>query len=201
MSNIKSSTFFLQWVTAVSAALFVGMFAGFLSMWSVGDALESAIGETAALFLAGGLFGALIGAGTGLGQLLPLRNFGLPLGRWLIQTIAAGAIGMAAGMALVLTVVDMETMPQVFAGLLMGLLVGLPVSVAQWQILKGYIAQANLWVPLFTAAFVIAFAVGLSLSGEGREALAIGTVANLTAIISGAGMLVLLRGEETAVAA
>jgi hypothetical protein len=62
-------------------------------------------------------------------------------------------------------------------------------------------AQAQLWVPICILAFFIGFVVGLPLGGEGREMLSVGTVAVLTAVLSGAGMLWLMRSGETAVAA
>lgn len=201
MSNVKGSSFFLQWVVAVSVALFIGVFAAFMSMWSIGELVEQAIGESAAALVAGGLFGAFIGAGAGLGQAFSLRNQGLPLGQWVVRSIISGAVSMAVGFTLAFSLTDMDTVPEVVAGLFIGTSVGLPMSLTQWQLLKPYFKPAALWIPVSTAAFTIAFAIGLSLSGEGRGALAIGTTAILAAVLTGAGMLVLIRGGESAVAA
>jgi zinc transporter ZupT len=81
----------------------------------------------------------------------------------------------------------------------MALSLGLSIGVVQWQMLKPHVAQAQLWVPICIAAFFIGFAVGLPLSGEGREWLSLGVVALLTAVFTGAGMVWLAR-RETAVA-
>lgn len=200
MSNIKGSSFYLQWVAAVSVTLFIGIFAAFMSMWSVGEIVEQAIGETAAALVAGGLFGALIGAGAGLGQAFALRNQGLPLGQWVGRSIISGAVSMAVTLTLAFSLTDMEAMPEVVAGLLIGISVGLPISLVQWQLLKRYVGTAALWIPVSTAAFTIGFAAGMPLGGEDTAWLAIGTTAVITALITGAGMMMLVRGEETAVA-
>jgi len=49
-------------------------------------------------------------------------------------------------------------------------------------------------------AFFIGFAVGLPLSGEGREWLSLGVVALLTAVLTGIGIVWLARDGKTAVA-
>jgi hypothetical protein len=67
--------------------------------------------------------------------------------------------------------------------------------------LKPHMAQAQLWLPICVVTFLIGFVVGLPLGGEGREWLSIGVVAVFTAVLSGAGMVWLVRGGETAVAA
>jgi hypothetical protein len=201
MSNIKGSSFYLQWVAAVSVALLIGIFAAFMSMWSVAEVIEQAIGETAAALVAGGLFGAFIGAGAGVGQAIALRNQGLPLGQWVGRSIISGAVSMAVTMTLAFSLTDMDTMPEVVAGLMIGLSVGLPISLVQWQLLKRHVGTAALWIPVSTAAYTIGFAAGLPLGGEDTGWLALGTTAIVTAVITGAGMLMLVRGEETAVTA
>jgi hypothetical protein len=201
MSNLKGSSFYLQWVAAVSIALFIGIFAAFMSMWSVAEVIEQAIGETAAALVAGGLFGAFIGAGASLGQAFSLRNAGLPLGQWVVRSIISGAVSMAFTITMAFNLTDMETMPEVVAGLIIGSSVGLPIAIAQWQLLKQHVETAVLWIPVTAAAFTIGFAIGMPLSGEDTGWLAIGAIAIITAVITGAGMLMLFRGEETTVTA
>jgi hypothetical protein len=200
MSKINSGSFFLQWVAVVTVTMIVAVMGAFVSMWSIGEWVAQAWGDMAGGIVAGGIFGALLGTGVGLGQAIVLRSYGIPFRRWLGQSVLAGAVGMAIGFGLLFGFFDMDNVPEVAAGLIIALAVGLPIGLVQWQMLKPHVAQAQLWVPIFTVAFLIAFAAGLPLGGEGREWLSVGTVALLLAIISGAGMVWLARGGETAVA-
>ncbi len=201
MSKINSGSFFLQWVTAVTVTMIVAVMGAFVSMWSIGEWVARAWGETAGGIVTGGIFGALLGVGMGLGQAIVLRSQGIPFMRWLGQTMLAGAVGMAIGFTLMFSFFDLDNVPQVAAGLMIALSMGLPVGLVQWQILKPRVAQAQLWIPICIVVFLISFAVGLPLGGEGREWLSVGVVALLTAVLSGAGMVWLARGGETAVAA
>lgn len=201
MSNINGGSFFLRWVTAVTVTMILAVMGAFISMWSVGEMVAQAWGEMAGGIVAGGIFGALLGVGLGLGQAIVLRAQGIPFAQWLARTALAGAVGMAFGFALVFGLFDLDNMPQTAAGLMIALSVGLPVGLVQWSLLKPYLAQAQLWPLVCIAAFLVAFAVGLPLGGEGREWLSVGVVALLTAVLSGAGMVWLARGGETAVAA
>ena len=201
MSKINSSTFLLQWVTAVTVTMIVAVMAAFVSMWSIGERVAQAWGEMVGGVVAGGIFGALLGAGLGLGQAIVLRGHGVSMGRWLGQTALAGAMGMAIGFTLIFSLFGLDNVPQLAAGVVMILSVGLPVGLVQWLLLKPHLAQAQWWPLICIAAFLVAFAVGLPLGGEGREWLSVGTVALLTAIVTGAGFVWLARGGDTAVAA
>jgi hypothetical protein len=203
MSNFKGSSFYLIWTAAVTATLFAGTTAAFTSMWSIFEALEQAVGQTAATFLVGAVVGALIGAGAGLGQALALRQQGLPAAGWLVRSIIGGALGMALIMTLLFAVFDMDNnpLPEAVAGLILGFSAGLPIALAQWQLLKRHVEQAHIWIPINTAAFTIGFAAGMSLSGEDSFVPAVIVMALLTAVISGAGMVMMVRGGGTAVAA
>ncbi|MBX3057567.1 MAG: hypothetical protein KF770_13960 [Anaerolineae bacterium] len=201
MSNINGGSFFLRWVTAVTVTMILAVMGAFISMWSVGEMVAQAWGEMAGGIVAGGIFGALLSAGLGLGQAIVLRAQGIPFAQWLARTALTGAVGMAFGFALAFGLFDLDNMPQMAAGLMIALSVGLPVGLVQWSLLKPYLAQAQLWPLVCIAAFLVAFAVGLPLGGEGREWLSVGVVALLTAVLSGAGMVWLARGGATAVAA
>ncbi len=201
MSNINGGSFFLRWVTAVTVTMIVAVMAAFVSMWSIGEWVAQRWGDMAGGIVAGFIFGALLGAGLGAGQAIVLRAQGIPFGQWLGRTALAGAVGMSIGFTLMFSLFDLDNVPQIAAGLMIALSVGLPIGLAQWSLLKPYLPQAQLWPLVCIAAFLVAFAVGLPLGGEGREWLSVGVVALLTAVISGAGMVWLARGGETAVAA
>jgi hypothetical protein len=158
---------------------------------------------TAATFLVGAVVGALIGAGAGLGQALTLLiGRGLPAVSWLVWSVVGGALGMAAAMTVLFAVFDMDSspLPDAVSGLILGFSAGLPIALAQWRVLKGRVEQAHIWIPINTAAFTVGFAGGMAFSGEDSFLPAVIIMALLTAVISGAGMLLLARGEETAVA-
>ena len=201
MLNMNRWAFFWQWVTAVTVSMIVAVMGAFVFMWSVGEIVQEAWGDVAMAIVVGAIFGGLIGLGVGLGQAIVLRSHGIPFGRWLGQTVLAGAVGVSIGFTLYFSLFDPENTPEILAGVLIVLSLGLPVGFAQSQLLKPQVAQAQLWVPICIVALFIGFAVGLPISGEGREWLSIGVVAVLTAVLSGAGMVWLARGGETAVAA
>jgi hypothetical protein len=201
MTKVNSGSFFWQWVTAVTVSMIVAVMGAFVSMWSVAGTVEQAWGEMPAAIVAGAIFGGLIGLGFGLGSALVLRAGGIRLGQWVGRTVLAGAVGAAIGMTLFFSLSDPDNAPDVVVGVVMALSLGLPIGFVQWHMLKPQMAQAQLWVPICILAFFIGFVVGLPLGGEGREMLSVGTVAVLTAVLSGAGMLWLMRSGETAVAA
>ena len=195
MSNLNNRTFFVSWVTAVTVTMILATMGAFISMWSVGEVVQQAWGDLAMALVVGAIFGALIGVGVGLGQAIVLRSHGIHFGRWFGQTALAGAVGMAIGFTVIFSFFDMNNIPEVATGVTMALSLGLSIGVVQWQMLKPHVAQAQLWVPICIAAFFIGFAVGLPLSGEGREWLSLGVVALLTAVLTGAGMVWLARRE------
>ncbi|KAA3661100.1 MAG: hypothetical protein DWQ04_17460 [Chloroflexi bacterium] len=200
MSKLNRGSFFVQWVTAVTITMILATMSAFMSMWSVGEVVQQAWGDVPMAIVVGGIFGGLLSLGVGLGQAVVLRSQGIPFMRWLARTMLVGALGMAIGFTLIFSLFDMENMPELVVGLTMSLSLGLPIGLVQAQLLKPHLAQAQLWVPICIVAFFISFAVGLPMSGEGREWLSLGMVALLTAVLTGIGIVWLARDEKTAVA-
>lgn len=201
MSRVHSSTFFVQWVAAVTVTMIVAVMVAFVSMWTIGEWVAQAWGDVAGAVVAGSIFGALLGAGLGVGQAIVLRAQNIPFAQWSGRTALAGAVGMAIGFTTMFALLDVEAVPQTVAGLVIALSAGLPVGLVQWLMLKPQMPRAQLWPLICIAAFLIAFLVGLPLGGEGREWLSVGVVALLTAVATGAGFLWLARAGDTAVAA
>lgn len=200
MMKLNKGTFLVQWVTAVTITMILATMGAFVSMWSVGEVVQEAWGEVAMGLVVGAIFGGLLGVGFAFGQAIVLRSQGISFGRWLGQTVLAGAVGTALGFTVMFNLFEPDALPEIVTGVMIALFVGLPIGVVQWQMLKPHVAQPQLWVPITTMAFLIGFAVGLPMSGEGREWLSIGVVALLTAAISGVGMVWLMKSGETAVA-
>jgi len=190
--------FYGQWVLAGTVALVVAGMLAFATIWSVGEVVERAWGETAAAFTAGGLFGALLGAGIGIGQALLLQRRGINAARWIGASVIAAAVGMAIAWTIVFIFLDADTMPEVVTGVMISIAAGLPVGVAQSVVLRPHVSNTSLWIVVSTLAFLIAFVAGLPLGGEGREWIALGTIGLLSATISGLGMVWLLRQQPAA---
>jgi len=198
MSKINGSSFFLQWVTAVTVTMTLALMGAFLTMWSIGEWAAQSWGEAFGGLLAGGIFGALLAAGLGFGQAIMVRTQGISFGRWLGQTVLAGMVGMAIGLPLLANV---DGVSSIVAGLVIALFVGLPIGLAQWALLKPHLNQAQRWPFISTIAIMAAFAMGLPLGGEGREWVSVGVVTLVTAVITGAGFVWLAREQAMAVAA
>jgi hypothetical protein len=191
--------FGLLWVVVMAVGTTVAVMIGFMVMWSVGDVVDQALGETAAALIGGGLFGVIVALGTSLGSGLLLHGWGVNAGRWIITSVVAGAAGMALGFTLTFILLDLDTMPEAVAGLIIGLSLGLPIGIGQRSVLRRSGLLANEWIVINTLAFVIAMAAGFSLGGEGREWLAMSVMGLLLGTLTGLGMI-WLRRRHTAVA-
>lgn len=187
--------FGLQWLVVVAIGVAAAGIFAFASIWSVGDVVEDTLGETAAVFIIGGLFGAIFALGAGLGSGLLMKKQGLSAGRWIIVTVAAGAIGMAIGFTLVFTFLDVDTMPEVLAGLMIGLSLGLPIGIGQSVLLRKHHFRANEWTVINTLAFTLAMVVALPLGGEGREWISLGAMGLVYGAVTGLGMVWLLARQ------
>jgi hypothetical protein len=158
------------------------------------------LGETAGWLVAGGLFGLLFGGGISAGQGILMRKTGISAGVWTRNSALAAAISMGIGFTVISLTVDMDNVSEIVTGLLMGLFLGLPLGLAQWGLLRAHVSNAGVWIVVSLLAPVVALAVGLPLSGEGREFLVLGSVGILMAAITGLGMAWMLR-RQTVVAA
>ena len=180
--------FYILWVAAGVVTLSLGMFAGFSTIWTVGDFVEGAAGETAGLLAAGLLFGGLTGLGMSLGPAFILGRRGIAARRWLLAGTAGGGAGGLLLLVIVFGIFAVDTIPEELAGLLIGLLIGGGIGTAQWLALRGKIEQLGMWIPVNIVALGVGFAVGLPLGGEGRELLAFSVTALIISLITGAGM-------------
>ena len=84
------------------------------------------------------------------------------------------------------------------AGLVIGLSLGLPFGIAQAIVLRQHEMPATGWGIVVVLASLIGLSAGLPLGEEGRELLAVVTMALLFAAVTGLGMTWLLRQETTA---
>lgn len=201
--NEKQTTydwvFGLQWLVACAIGIIIFGMAGFFSIWTAGGAVEELFGETAGMFAAGAMFGALFGLGASIGTGLLLQSKGVDAKKWVAGSVFAGSLGSALSFMLILTIFDAETMADNLAGLLMGLTLGLSIGIGQWLALRKLRSAANVWPVITILAFALALMIGLPLGGEGSEWISLGVVGLLTGAITALGMVWLL-GRQTAVA-
>lgn len=198
---MTGKNFFGQWVATVTITMLLAVMGAFTAIWSVGEAVQRALGDVAAWLVVGAIFGGLIGLGAGLGQAVTLRGLGVPFDRWLGRSVSACAAGAMVAFVLLSATNTMENMPELAIAVVMALMLGLPIGLAQAHLLRSHVAQPQLWTPICVVAFLVAFGVGLPLGGEGRAWLSVGVVALLLALLTGAGMLWLLQGSQKTAAA
>jgi hypothetical protein len=192
--------FGLQWLIVVAIGMAVASMLAFAFVWGVGDLVEDALGTAVAMFITGSIFGAIFALGCSLGSGLLLRRDHVETGRWILNSVVAGAIGMGFAFTLVFTLFDAETMPEVLAGLLIGIFLGLPIGIAQWAVFRREGIVVNEWILISTLAYLLAFLAGLPLGGENRELLSVSVISLLVGAISGLGIVWLRRRRQTAVA-
>lgn len=187
-------SFGLQWMGACTLGILVGGTVAIGLMWPAGEAVEAVAGEMVAFLMVGLLFGGIIALGANLGPGLLLQRRGVNAGRWIGVSVATATLAVGVGFTAVFS------MPQPMAAVVIGLLLGLPLGVGQWLVLRGHGLAAYEWLLISPAAYVVGFIVGLPLGGEGRELLAVGVVGLLIGLLTGLGMVWLWRRETAVVA-
>lgn len=140
--------------------------------------------------------GTLLFGTIALAQALVLRGRVPAGGRWVLFSILAGALGMGVLMLLMSDIV--ETASSVLVQLAVFGLIGLCLGVAQWLVLRPLTARAAWWVLISAIAVGLAFVALFLIGGEGRELLTVITTGVILGVVSGTGLVWLLRGNETA---
>lgn len=171
---------FSAWLVSSFVGMALSMLAALTLMWSVAGAIGPAAGETTALLAGGAIFGLGLGLGSGLLPGLALRQRLGGLGRWLAASLVAGAAGGAAVFPLAISQGTSEPGWAVLVAL------GAVLGLRQWLALRGRVARAGWWVLASALAVGTGLAVGFQLGGAGREAIAIGGMALVYALISAA---------------
>lgn len=185
-----------KWILgcALGTAVF-GMLA-YLTMWTVGEAVGNMSSELLGTMVAGLLFGALFALGGTLGPGWLLQSKGISAKRWIAQSVVVTAVVMSGGVALMSTL--FELVPQPVSALYIGLVLGLPMGLVQWRLLKQKNIPATLWPLINVVGYLFAASIIVFLSGEGREWMIV-LMGLMVGTVTGLGMMWLLR-RETAVA-
>ncbi len=185
-----------QWVVSCAIGTVVFGMMAYGSMWWAGEAVAEASNELLGVMVAGILFGAFFSLGGTLGPGLLLRSKGVSAWRWIGYSVLVTAVVMSGGVALMSNV--FEQVPQIVSALFLGLTLGLPMGLVQWHLLKQQGLSATLWPLINVTGYLLAAAIIVFLSGEGREWM-IGMMGLFVGSVTGLGMMWLLR-RETAVA-
>lgn len=184
--------FGLKWIMgcALGTAVF-GMLA-YLSMWTIGEAVGNMSSELLGTMVAGLLFGTLFALG---GTLVPgwlLQSRGISAKHWIEHSVAVTAVVMSGGVALMSALFELVSEP--VSALYIGLVLGLPMGLVQWRLLKQKDIAATLWPLINVVGYLFAAVIIVFLSGEGREWIII-LMGVLVGVVTGLGMMWLLRRE------
>jgi hypothetical protein len=163
-------TFGLQWLAACGLGIMLLGMLAFASIWSVGEIVENAFGETAMSVVVGGLFGALFGLGASGGTGLLLRSKGVNAARWISYSVIGSTLGGITGFGVALNLLDAETMPDVMIALVMGISLGLLMGIGQWLALRQVGNGATAWPLISTRPPSRKRRAGMAVVGRHRPA-------------------------------
>ena len=151
--------FGLKWM--VSCALGTAVFGllAYFSMWTTGEAVGNTTSELLGTMVAGLLFGALFALGGTLGPGWLLQRIGISAKRWIGQSVVVTAVAMSGGVALMATL--FELVPQPISALYLGLVLGLPMGLVQWRLLKQHNISAALCPLITVVCYLFAAAVNI----------------------------------------
>ena len=136
--------FWPQWVLATAVG------------WAAGETVAFAVPEDNVAI--GALHTAVIGALIGAVQWLVLRRWLAGAGWWVAASAAGMALGGGAAFAASFATGADVIQPWALAVL------GAPLGIAQWLVLRRWLAGAGWWVPLNVLGLPVSFAAGLIVS-------------------------------------
>lgn len=96
---------------------------------------------------------AAVGAVIGIGQWLVLRRLVNEAGWW----IWASTVGWVAGWAIIVSGVIIPPETSLVASLIAGAVIGASLGLAQWLVLRRFVAEAGWWIPVNVAGWSVAF--------------------------------------------
>lgn len=182
--------FGLQWLATCAIGTVIGGALAFLTMWGAGEAVAGAAGDMAGGFVSGGIFGAAFALGANAGPALLLEQRGVSGARWLIFSVVVASISAGTAVALASSLLDAMSGPA--TGIFIGLVLGAPMGIVQWVILRQHDVAADAWPVVSIVAYLVA-AYFIGLGGEGSAiALILGGVGLSVAAVTAIGATWLL---------
>lgn len=188
-------SFALQWLVSCALGTAIGGALAFFTMWSAGEAVGGAVGETAGGFVAGAIFGAAFGLGANAGPALLLERRGLGGTRWLVFSAIVASASAGTVIALASTLPDTVYGPAL--GIFIGLVLGAPMGIVQWVILRQHGITADPWPVVSVVAYLLAAFFIASGSEDSALALTVGGVGLSVAAVTAIGATWML-GQQTA---
>lgn len=180
--------FTLGWVASCVIGIVVFGLAAFWLRWRLGEVVGGVVGQPSSNSVgvpaAGAVFAGLLALGGVLGPGLLMGRFGISPGRWIGYSAAAAAVTMSIGVFLIDGWTD-GIGSSAASALFVGSMLGLPMGLVQWQLLKQRAVPAAIWPLISLAAYVLGIGIlfvypdvptWLTLSGMG---LAVGLITAL----------------------
>ncbi len=181
----------MGWTLFTALGLGIGSTLGMFVSWELGDAVEAALGATAAWSVFAAVFGGLTALGLSLGQLTVVQE---EAWRWALYSVVGGVVGLLLIMPLI---ADNSRLPEPVQPLIGGLVMGAAIGLAQWLLLRRTITNAAIWIFFTAVAIALAMSVSFALGDEGRELVAF-TVGPLAgALTTAAGWAWIHRTKST----
>src|SRR5262245_7768862 len=171
----------LVWTATLVAFPFAGLAA---------RAVAGPVDATASALLAGAVSGAVIGAA----QWLALRRIGADP-RWILAT----AVGLAAGLAVAYAAFGYGEDVGDLA--VLGAVSGAGIGLAQWWVLRGFVAGSVWWIPATAVAWAAGWAVTTAIGVDPDDRWAnpgLSGAATLTLLLAGVLWLLGRAGEPSA---
>lgn len=185
LSPVRFSSWSLvAWVVITAIAVALGQMTSLLLSWEVGEGLEALYGQSAAILLTGLLIGIGVSGLAAAGQFLFLRGQ-VDGRRWIGGAVAGASLAMMLAFAAIAPV--LESQPQWISGVVAGLALGVGAGGGQWLALRGRLSGINRWAVVCAASHAISIFLLFSLSGEGRELLALSSGSLAFGLLSALG--------------
>ena len=154
------ASFWLRWQVAEAAITHEVTTYG--SFWRLGEVMGEAAGQASSTAVgvpaAGAVFAGLLALGGVLGPGLLLRRIEISPTRWIGYSVAAAALTMSIGVSLIDNVTKGISSSAVSA-LFVGSMLGVPMGLVQWQLLKQHAVPSAIWPLVSFAAYVLGIGI------------------------------------------
>lgn len=157
--------FALGWVVSCATGIVLFGLAAYWLRWRlgevVGEAVDLPISPPVVVPVAGAVFAGLLALGGVLGPALLLRRIGISPARWIGYSTAAAAVTMSIGVSLVDNFAKGIGSTAVSA-LFVGSMLGMPMGLVQWLLLKQQAIPATIWPLISFAAYVLGIGIAFA---------------------------------------
>ncbi|MFN2140012.1 MAG: hypothetical protein ACK2U5_05995 [Candidatus Promineifilaceae bacterium] len=182
-------SFVLRWAASCVIGIVVFGLVSFWLRWRLAEAVGQ--GTLVVVLVAGAAFAGLLALGGVLGPGLLLRRIGVSPVRWIGFSTAAAALTMSIGVSLIDNFTEGISSSAVSA-LFVGSMLGVPMGLAQWQLLKQRAVPAAIWPFISFAAYVLG--IGIVFANPSVPTwLTLAGMGFVVGLITGLAMMWLLR--------